>query len=165
MNTRTTIDLRDAGVFQVKAIGLSYDNNVWVYDEVENKLKKISEEGRLISETPDLRQAISEAISPQHIIDAEGMVYLYDSLKGLYAFDYYGTLKKKYFIPNWQSLRVIKKSILGVLNDSIYRYDMDTFVSRQHKLPASISNARKIYFTGERIYALKNDALEIYTVK
>src|SRR5215204_1345143 len=37
LNVVNTIDLRKQNIFQAKAIGQSYDNRVWVYDEVENK--------------------------------------------------------------------------------------------------------------------------------
>ena len=40
LNVRNTIDLRKHNILQVRAIGQSYDNKIWVYDEVENKLKE-----------------------------------------------------------------------------------------------------------------------------
>ena len=52
------IDLRKSGIFQAKAMGLSYDNNVWIFDEQSAKLKKIDETGRVLSETTDLRQVL-----------------------------------------------------------------------------------------------------------
>ena len=63
MNSVNTIDLRKAGIFQAKAVGLSNDNNVWVFDEQSSKLKKISENGELLSETTDLRQVLDEVPS------------------------------------------------------------------------------------------------------
>src|ERR1700704_5165138 len=44
MTVRSTIDLGKKNIFQVKTIGLSYDNNIWVFDELENKLKKINDD-------------------------------------------------------------------------------------------------------------------------
>src|SRR5688500_490308 len=41
LNVRTTIDLRRQSLFQVKSVGQSYDNNIWIFDELESKLKKI----------------------------------------------------------------------------------------------------------------------------
>ena len=40
LNAVNTIDLRKQNIYQAKAIGQSYDNRIWVYDELENKLKK-----------------------------------------------------------------------------------------------------------------------------
>lgn len=51
LNIRNTIDLRLQNILQAKAIGLSYDNKIWVYDELESKLKKIDEGGQLLLET------------------------------------------------------------------------------------------------------------------
>src|SRR5215213_6836043 len=39
LNIRNTVDLRKLNIFQAKAVGLSYDNNIWVFDEQEGKLK------------------------------------------------------------------------------------------------------------------------------
>ena len=38
LNIRNTIDLRKQNILQVRAIGQSYDNKLWLYDEVDIKL-------------------------------------------------------------------------------------------------------------------------------
>ena len=43
-----TIDLRKYGILQAQAVAVSYDNNYWVFDEVENKLKKIDDNGNTL---------------------------------------------------------------------------------------------------------------------
>ena len=40
----STIDLKRFSILQPVAVGLSYDNNIWVYDEYDHKLKKIDEQ-------------------------------------------------------------------------------------------------------------------------
>jgi hypothetical protein len=81
LNIRNTIDLRKHNIFQVKAIAQSYDNNIWLFDEMENKLKKIDEEGNLLLETPDFRLLLSQSFSPTQIFDQNQFVYLYDPKK------------------------------------------------------------------------------------
>jgi len=68
MNIRHTIDMRSKNIFQVKAISQSYDNKIWLYDELENKLKKIDEDGKLLQETPDFRFLLSKPYSPVRIL-------------------------------------------------------------------------------------------------
>ena len=106
LNVRNSIDLRKQNIFQVKAIGQSYDNKIWLYDEVNNRLKKIDEDGKLLLETPDFRQLFNEAPSPQYIFDKDQLVYLYDSTRAIYVFDYFGTLKNKILISGWQNLEL-----------------------------------------------------------
>src|SRR5260221_4825021 len=106
LNIRNSIDLRKQNIFQVKAIGQSYDNKIWLYDEVESKLKKIDEDGKLLLETPDFRQLFGQTPSPQKIFDEDKYVYLYDSLQGIFVFYYYCTLKNNLLIAHWDNLKV-----------------------------------------------------------
>ena len=41
LNQKNVIDLRKKNIFKVNAIGLSYDGKIWLYDEMDNVLKKI----------------------------------------------------------------------------------------------------------------------------
>ncbi|HPG10229.1 MAG TPA: hypothetical protein PLU37_01775, partial [Chitinophagaceae bacterium] len=77
LNMRNSIDLRKQNIFQARAVAQSYDNKVWVYDELDNKLKKIDEEGKLLLETPDFRLLSGEAVVPERIFDEDKYVYLY----------------------------------------------------------------------------------------
>ena len=67
MQVVNKIDLRKAGIFQVKAVAQSYDNLLWVFDEQDSKLKKINEDGQLVFTTADLRLVFSEADIPKNI--------------------------------------------------------------------------------------------------
>jgi len=81
LNVRNTIDLRKQNILQARAVGQSYDNKIWLYDELENKLKKIDEDGTLLLETPDFRQLFDQTPIPHRIFDEDQYVYLYDSTK------------------------------------------------------------------------------------
>lgn len=161
-NVRNIIDLRKQNIFQVRAIGQSYDNKVWVYDELENKLKKIDEEGKLLQETPDFRQLFGEAPVPQKIFDQDQYVYLYDSAKAVFVFDYYGTLKNKILIRGWNNFKVSGKYIFGSKGNILYRYDISTFRIDEWKMPEALQESQSFNFTSSRLYALKKDQLEIY---
>ena len=93
LNPVNVIDLRKLNIFQARTIGQSYDNMVWVYDELEHKLKKVNTQGKLIQETADLRLVLGKAISPVRIFDENKYVYVYDRQHGAYVFDYFGTLR------------------------------------------------------------------------
>src|SRR5262249_49902766 len=89
LNICTTIDLRRLNILQPKAVCLSYDNGIWVYDELEAKLKRIADDGTLLDQTGDFRLQLEEAPSPISIEDEDRLVYLYDTTKGLLVFDYF----------------------------------------------------------------------------
>lgn len=163
LNIRNTIDLRRSNILQVRAIGQSYDNKIWVYDEVDNKLKKIDEEGKLLQETPDFRQLFGEAPSPQKIFDQDQFVYLYDSAQAVFVFDYYGALKNKILISGWQNFKVAGKYMFGSSGNKLFRYDIKTFRVDEWALPEELYRSETFNFSTSRLYALKKDRIEIYT--
>lgn len=165
LNVRNTIDLRKQNILQAKAIGLSYDNKIWVYDELENKLKKIDEEGKLLQETPDFRLLLGQSPLFQKIFDENKYVYLYDSLKGVFVFDYYGTHRNNIMISRWQNFKVADKYIFGSRNDTLYRYEINTFQYDEWKMPEEIYQSRAFNFTSSRLYALKSGRIDIYSLR
>jgi hypothetical protein len=163
LTIRNTIDLRKQNILQVRTIGQSYDNKIWLYDELENKLKKIDEDGKLLQETPDFRQLFGEAPVPTKIFDQDQFVYLYDSTKAVFVFDYYGALKNKIAITGWKNFKVAGKFIFGSANNRLYRYNISNLRIEEWKMPDEIANSSIFNFTSSRLYALKNNRVEIYS--
>jgi hypothetical protein len=163
LNTVNTIDLRKQGILQARAVGLSYDNKIWVYDELENKLKKIDEDGKLLLETTDFRQLFDKTPVPQELFDQDKFVYLYDSAQAVYAFDYYGALKNRIAIQGWQNFKVAGKYIYGDKAGVLHRYEIGTFRFNEWKMPSELLGSRSFNFSSTRLYALKQDRIEVYT--
>lgn len=162
LNEVNTIDLRKQNILQARAIGQSYDNKVWVYDELDNKLKKVDEEGKLLQETPDFRQLFNAAPSPQKIFDQDRYVYLYDSAQAVFVFDYYGTLKNKILIGNWQNFKVTGKYIFGSEDKKLFRYDIGNFRVDEWDLPEQLQSVQSFNFSGTKLYTLKKNVIEVY---
>lgn len=165
LNTRNSIDLRKQQLFQVKSIGQSYDNNIWVYDELESKLKRIGEDGRTIDQSADFRQLFDSTPSPSFIVDANKLVYLYDPAKGAYLFDYYGTFKNRIRFLGWTDFMVIGSTILGRDENILYKYEPGTLNLQQYRIPAEMQNAKKIKITPTNIYLLRDGQLEVYSYR
>ena len=165
LNIRNTIDLRKQNILQVRAIGQSYDNKIWVYDEMENKLKKIDEDGKYSRKHLISGSYLTQAPTTQKIFDQDQYVYLYDSAKAVFVFDYYGALKNKILISGWQNFKVAGKYIFGSANNKLFRYDIQTFRMEEWKMPEEIYKSQSFNFTSSRLYALKKDRIEIYSFR
>lgn len=146
------IDFRKAGIFQAKAVATSYDNNVWIFDEQSAKLKKIGDDGKLLSETVDLRQVLDVIPSPDKIIDRDGFVYLYDKDNGLYVFDYYGALKNELAITGVSDIQVINKTIVGRKQNRFVRYTLGTIDMQEADLPEIVNKAKIIRIMPQGVY-------------
>lgn len=163
LNVRSTIDLRKQNMFQVKTIGQSYDNNIWVFDELESKLKKVADDGRVVDQSSDFRMIFDSMPSPQFIIDQDKLVYLYDSTKGVYLFDYYGAFKNRIQFRGWSDFTVINKVMYGRDGTNLYRYEPGTLNLQQFPITSRISSAKKVKITPQFLYVLRDGQIELYS--
>ncbi len=164
LNPRNTIDLRNAGILQAKAIAASYDNNYWVFDELDNKLKKLDDNGNLLLQSADFRVLFGEGYNPTRIIDNGGLLYLYDEKNGWLIFDYYGGLKQKLPITGWKNVQVENKSLMG--HDENYLYITNpTAISLQKIKPNfNVAAALKVQKRGNNFFVLTKEGLTIYSL-
>ena len=151
--------------FRVKAVTTSYDNNIWLFDEQDNKLKKIDDNGNNLFETVDFRLLFDSVPTPQKIIDYDGFVYLYDPEKGIYTFDYYGSFKNRLPFLHWTDIEIIDKQIYGFDKDHLYRYTPPFPDTKKYNLSPSLQNNNSIKVSNHKIYILKNQQLEIYSLQ
>ncbi|MEP6615198.1 MAG: hypothetical protein ABJA57_01400 [Ginsengibacter sp.] len=164
LNVLTSINLRKQNIFSVKAVSTSYDNNIWLFDEQDNKLKKIDDGGKLLFESVDFRLLFDSVPSPLKIIDRDGFVYLYDPLKGLYVFDYYGSFKNKLPFLQWKDFTVIDKNIYAFDEKYFYTYKINSLDLKQFLLPARFQNYTSVKVGNNKIYMLKNDSLQFFSL-
>jgi hypothetical protein len=165
LNVLTAINLGQQGIFKVRAVTTSYDNNIWVYDEGDSKLKKIDINGNILSATVDFRMLFDSVPTPVKIIDKDGFVYLYDPHRGFYIFDYYGSLKNNIPFLHWKSVEVIKGNMYGFSDSLFYTYKLGSLNLLQYPLPASFSNAQQIKAGNNMVYVLQKGELRLYSVK
>lgn len=165
LNIRNTINLRKQNIFKVKAIAASYDNNIWIFDEGDAKIKKIDDNGEVLLESSDFRNIFDTIPSPTQIIDRDGFVYLYDSTKGFYTFDYYGALKGRLPFLNWHNTEVVANTMYGFNDTSLFQYKQGSLNLKEFNLPLSFANAIQIKAGNNKVYVLQKDGLQQFLIK
>lgn len=162
---RAVIDLRRSGILQPSAAAISYDNNIWVYDEWDSKLKKMNDQGVLLLETADFRTAFSQTLHPQQIIDNNTMVYLADSAAGVFVFDIYGTYKKRIDLLHWHSLTIKDNIVVSTGTGGVSAYNMQTYAVRKAALPSFANTSLRTLVTPSRLVLFAKDSLRIYSYR
>ena len=165
LNIRNTINFRRQNIFAVQHIATSYDNNIWIFDEQDNKLKKINEDGSVQLESNDFRMIFDTVPQPVQLIDRDNYVYLYDTAKGFYIFDYYGALKNRLPFLHWSNVEVAGKTMYGFSGNKLFSYELNSFNLKEYSLPASLSGFTAIRAMNRKIYLLRNNGIDIYAVR
>lgn len=161
---RASLNLRQFNILQPSAIGLSYDNNIWVFDTYDNKLKKIDEGGNLLLQTDDFRTLFNQSFAPQKIINTEGFVYLADSVSGIFVFDIYGTFKRKILLKDWNTIDVWNGMVVRLTRDAIVVYNPANFMERNIRFPSSFTPYLHSFTSTNKLVTFSQDSLRIYRV-
>lgn len=161
---RNTINLRKYNMFYVNNITLSYDNNIWLFDEEDYKLKKIDENGKVLLSTVDWRNLFDSLPAPSAIIDKNDFVYLYDPLKGFYIFDYYGSYKNRLPLLNWTNVAVNNNTLYGTMDSVLYSYQLNSLQIKEYKLPSFFGNYTSIKAMNGKVYILNEAGVDIYQI-
>lgn len=165
LNKRNSINLRQQDIFRVKTIATSYDNQIWIYDEGDAKLKKIGDNGEVLLESADLRNAMDTVPNPSLILDRDGLLYLYDDNKGFFVFDYYGAFKIRYPLPGWSNCSILGKTLYGFQSGSLLRFDTETQILQETHLPAAFEQYHQIKVGNQKLFALSDSGIVQYLVK
>jgi hypothetical protein len=165
LNILNTINLRQQNIYKVKAIAASYDNNIWLFDEDDAMLKKIDDNGMVLMSTVDFRNIFDSIPSPEQILDRDKFVYLYDTAKGFYTFDYYGSFKTRIPFLNWSSIDVIANNLYGFSNNLLHQYKPGSLNLREYVLPVSFNNALQIKAGNNKLFVLQKEGLLQFLLK
>lgn len=155
------VDLRKLSLFQVNAVCPSYDNQLWIFDEQNSRIKKIRLDGSIAFESTDLRLVFAEKVSPVKMIEHQGHLYLLDAEQGIYVFDYYGGFKEKIDVSNIKEFQSLGNDIL--FNDAQEIWTKRTEKNSIHwRLVGLPSEMQQTFFSPTFFYALSKSGLSIY---
>ena len=159
---RNQIELKPLQFFDINAVSNSYDNNIWIFDEQNFKIKKIDDKGILLLETADLRYAFNIAPSAEKIIDEDNQLYLIDQEQGIFIFDYYGAFIRHIPIKGLSQISVEKNYLIGFADNFMEVVQLTNLTSKKYALPIFPEKIKSIKFINNKLYILSQTSIDIY---
>jgi hypothetical protein len=102
--------------------GHSRDGHIWLFDELDHKLKKMNLQGRTIAESEDLRLSLGRQIVPVRIREHSDKVYIITEDNEIFTFDLFGNYINRKLYPeaigfqfSGDNLIVFKKSEMEII--------------------------------------------------
>lgn len=154
LNRRSVLDLRQAGILQCTAVAQSFDNRIWVYDDLAGKVMKLEEDGKSAMQSPDFRIWFDDPFRPHRLEDFNRHLYAYDSSRGLLVMDYFcaGGSVRPY--KGWRQFQGFGKGLIATDSAALHFLTAEGLLLQSYPLPASLINARKIRFSDMRVWVL-----------
>lgn len=155
--------LYDFDIIEGYSVGISNDNNIWIYDDREFKIKKINREGEILAKSDDLSMILGIGLQPNFILERHNNIYVNDPAIGILQFDVFGTYVKTIPLKNLSEFQILNKQLVYQLEHEVLAFHLQSLVTQKIPLPKSVSAKDKIRMQKDRLYILQNDQLKLYS--
>ncbi len=165
LNVTGQMSLFDLDIQEVKALGMSNDNNIWIYEDMNFRLKKLSRDGRVIQESEDLRVLLQEALQPNFLLERENYVYLNDPDIGIAVFDLFGDYDRIIPIQQLRIFQVLDGQMIYQEGSELVALNPLTLLKKKIVLPETFQERKGIHVRvqKDRMYVLDDGILYFYT--
>jgi len=111
---------------EISLVAMSNDNNIWIYDVIESKIKKVSNFGEILISSPPISDIVGAVFDPTFLKESNNQIYIYDEAFGLLIFDFACNFTNRIPLPN--------KLLVDLQNDQMISIDV------AHKIWSESSN-------------------------
>lgn len=162
MTHTATLNFSDFDFFNVNAVAFSGDNKLWVYDELNFRLKKIDRNGKHIQVSDDLSLLLDTDFKPNFIVERELKVFVNDPDVGILVFDAFGQYVKKLDFKGLSDFQVSRNLLIfRDKNNKVQIFHLDSLLTSPARLSESIPVGKIQYQTGF-LYAQDETGLSIF---
>lgn len=155
------IDLFSLDYQEVSAACVSWDRNIWLYDNFRRRLDKINDAGQRMLQSEDLALWLDEVPYPTFMKERNNKLYLLDPDKGIFIFDTYGTYEKRLNITGISDFQINGNRLSYWKDGMIRAYDLRLLQYFEADIPDP-EDVVDISIQPERLYVLRSKRLDIY---
>lgn len=157
----TTYNFFDLGYQNIAVVASSVDGRLWFYDNIDFKLKKIDEAGKVYRESQPLNVLLEETPTPNFLMEREGKVYLNDPNIGVLVFDAFGSYAKTVPLKGLRKFQVFQDQIVYFDSLKLNAYNLLSFETKSLNLPDS-TGVIQAAIVNKRMAVLKKDKVDFY---
>lgn len=161
LNSKGEMDLDDLGVSQVACIGRSSDNNLWIFDMADLKLKKYGKDGRFMLESASFNTFLNTTISPTQIIDNNTSIFLLNS-GSILEFDIFGNYNSTKLTDSISTFQYFNYQFIYLKKGKVYAYSPQRFNLKALDLQIP-EKCKAVRFEKDFVYILTDEYLILQT--
>jgi hypothetical protein len=156
LNQLSIIDFESIGISQIACLSRSFDNQIWLFDMADFKLKKYSKDLKLILESapfnllPNFKQ-----INPTQISDFNSGLYILNKNQ-IFEFDIFGNYSKMVLSDTLSSFQKHEHFIAFTKNNQLQLFNTLNFKIKIVELQTP-NSVKDIRIVKERIYILTDE--------
>tara|TARA_B100001121_G_C18547740_1_gene553901 strand:+ start:93 stop:806 length:714 start_codon:yes stop_codon:yes gene_type:complete len=157
------LNLDNVNIPLVEAVGISRDNNFWLFDQFDQSLKKFDVKMNMISTSGNLLNITGLNWSPHKLKEIENNVFVCDSTNGVMQFDFFGSYVQTIDIKVTTNFYFDESYFWFLRNDSLIMYDI--LLQEESKFSLPEKNVLDFAFYKSQFYFLTPEKLYIYALR
>lgn len=162
MTHTATLNFSDFDFFNVNAVAFSSDNKLWVYDELNFRLKKMDRNGKVIQESDDLSLLLDSDFKPNFIVEREQKVFVNDPDVGILVFDAFGQYVKRLDFKGLTDFQVSRNLLIFRDEDNIAQiFHLNSLLTTPAGLSTNVPLGKIQYQTGF-LYAQSEEGVFVF---
>ena len=155
-------NLFDLGVPEVRALGMSRDNKIWVYDLTDFRLKKIDQNGKLLLASDDLSLTLGRGLQPNFIIERDQQVFVNDPEVGILVFDLFGRYLKTIDLKGLSDFQIVQDRIIYWQGEQLRSFHLSALLDRPIRTPFLTASAQPISIRKNVWYVALPDRIQVF---
>ena len=156
-----TYNFFELGYQNISAIASSTDGRLWFYDNIEFKLKKLDEAGKVMRESQQLNVVMEQAPNPNFMVEHDNKVYLNDPAIGIMVFDIFGSYEKTIPLKGLKKFQVLQDQIIYYENNQLSSYNSFTLELKSLALPDTAAVSLAV-LEKNRLGIMKKERVDFY---
>ncbi len=162
LNVSGQFNLQQFGLFRVNAMGMASDGRLWVYDEVNFRLKKIESDGTVVTDGGDLSLVLGKTILPNFLTENDQLVYLNDPNEGILIFDVFGQYQKMIPLKGLESFQVFDDQLIYFTEGNLHSFHLKALLETPVRLPQGVQSGDKLKVQKDRLYVLGEAGIRVF---
>ena len=155
-------NLYDLDIIDVKTVGLSNDNNIWIYDDLDFKLKKINRKGEVLVESDDLNLRLGISIQPIRIKEKNNIVFVNAPEEGFLLFDNFGSYIKTIPIKTDADFQIIEEQLIYRETQHLFVFHLKSLLTKKIALPKQVTQEDRVRIQKDRMYVQRGAEVKVY---
>jgi len=155
------IKLQDFGLELASLVAASYDNGIWVFDQVQYTLTRFDQQLKPTVQIQNLQQILGYALQPVFLAERENHLYMSVPDKGILQFDIFGTYVKTIPVKALTAFQVIDENLYYTdTTGNLKSFGIRTL--QENSIPMPVRKIKNFRIEKDHLFLLREDSLSCY---
>ncbi len=167
MNKTGEWNLPALGFLNVALVATSSDNQLWLYDTADQRLKKIGADGQVLIQSDNLLQVLGYPLQAACLLDRGNLIYLSDPVHGIMVFDALGQYHTTIPLTGVSDFQMLHsdEEIYHQKDGALWLYDVRDARSVPQALPGVFGPGVQFQIQRGHLFVLSEGVLRLFALK